>query len=300
MSSKFKTSLIIAAAIAVIGLVLALIAFLFGGMQPLTISKDGIKLANNDTIAFDNTYSNITSIDADLDFRDIIIKEGPQFRVQSKGVGTGFKAEDVNGTLTIKDNGKSSWFHFDIFNFTNEGTEHSDLIITCPKKEMAQVKINTDSGNIKASDINAKNLTLITDFGDIDIVGVIAGKANLDLDSGNLDIEDTNIDTIKFDLEFGDVDAKSLIARSVKGDLSSGSVDMRGRIVGPIDMDLEFGDIDLTLNGKEDQYSYELETEFGDIDLNGHETEGSIIKEYENKPKIKLNLSSGSASIKFI
>ncbi len=300
MNKTLKTSLIIAAAIAIIGLIITIIGFVAGGMQGVVFGSDGIKLASEDsnTKTLNESFVKIKSIDADLDLRDIILKEGTGFKVESKGVGKNFRVDDNNGHITLSEN-STTGFTLNLFGFW-ESHQYSDLVITYPAgTNFEDIKISSDSGTLTIADLNAKNIDLDSDLGDVELKNVIASRLSVKIDSGTLDLDQAKTDTFNFELGLGDLDAKNLTGKTVKGKLDSGSADIEGTITGPVEIYNDLGDVDMTLAGNEDSYSYELATDLGDVVLNGQDSSGNITKINGNKPLIKVTSDMGTVSINF-
>ena len=302
MNKTLKSTLIIAAAIAGIGLVMVIAGLAFGGMQSLSFDSDGITLAKDRAVnTINKSFDNISSLDVDVDLRDVILKEGSELIIQSEGVGPKFSAEDDGGTLTIRENDNHIRFNLNIsgFGFVSNNEEHKDLIITYPKGRLNDVNIYSDSGNITVSDLQTRSGKFDTDLGDITLTNTVCQSLETNLDSGNLSLEKVSMDTFKYNLSLGDVDGKNVTAKNVQGYADSGNTKIQGMVSGPMNVSCDLGDIDLILTGKESGYSYDLKTDLGDINLNGQKSESNIIKEYENKPTIKAEADSGSINIKF-
>ena len=300
MNRTLKNTLIIAAAVAVIGLIIAIIGFAAGGMQAIYIGSDGVKLASesDDSHSIDQPFADITSIEGDFDLRDIILKEGADFRVESKGVGKNFKIENVNGKLIMSDNANTG-FQLGLFGFSNSG-QHSDIIITYPAgTAFDSIEIDSDSGKITASDLRAGTLDLDSDMGDIVLSDMTADSMDANIDSGKLDLENVNIGDLKFQLGLGDFTADSYTGKKITGELDSGKAKLSGTVTGPVTITDGLGDVDLTLNGKESSYSYDLTTDLGDIDLAGTKTGSNFTKIYGNNPLLKITTDSGNIRIGF-
>lgn len=303
MNAKLKNSMIIACAIAIIGLILAIIGFVMGGMQGISVSADGVKISSVESNAkqLNETYSNINAIDADVDIRDIILKQGTEFKVESKGVGENFIAKVENNKLYIREE-EPTKFHISFINFgffTGKG-EYEDLIITYPANTSFQdINIESDSGIIKIGNAKISKLNLDADLGDIVLDNLRVDSLFANLSSGKLLLDKVHADTFKFEMDLGDMEAIDFSGRKIQGDSDSGSVKLIGTVTGPINIDSDLGDVDLRLNGKENQYSYELKVDLGTITLNGKETEGAITTIYDNKPLININNDSGDIDISF-
>ena len=301
MSRTLRNSLIIAAAIAVIGLIIGIVAFAFGGLLGVSIGPDGVMLAKErrDIRSISETYTTINSLDVNVDLRDVIIKHGDQFKIESKGVGKNFNLENINNNIIISEKGSTGNI-INLFNFTNERKTHEDLYITIPKSiPLVEIKVGVDSGKINISDVQADKIITDNDLGDVNISNVTANTVTATADSGSINLKNTNTSIFEFSGDLGDINAENITAREVKGNSSSGGVDISGTITGPIDISNDLGDIDLMLIGQEPSYSYEIETDLGDIEIDGKGYGSKVLKEYDNKPMIKLYADSGSVNIDF-
>lgn len=301
MNRTLKNTLIIAAAVAVIGLIMAIVGFVLGGMQSISVSADGINLTTKDNShsRFNQTYTGVTSIDVKVDLRDVILREGSELKVESKGVGKNFKAENKNGTLLISEGG-SGGFSFNIIGFVGNNKGHSDLIITYPANtKFEDINIESDSGEINVSDMQTSKLILYADMGSVNLNNIHANYLDTKLDSGNLSLKKVNAKKHDFHLDMGSLDAAEYTGGKIQGELSSGDADLSGIVTGPVDIYSDMGNVDLNLIGSENQYSYDLYVDMGDINLNGQKSDSTLTKVYENKPVIKINSDSGDINIKF-
>lgn len=302
-NTKRNRSLIIATAVATIGLILIVIGYVAGGMQGLSVSANGVELygKNGESVPLSETYSNVTSIDADVDIRDITLKEGTEFKVESKGVGKNFQTTLENGKLKISES-DSEGFSFSLFTigFFNGSDEYSDLVITYPAgSKFENVNIESDSGLVEISDAHISRLDLDNDMGDIKLNNIIVDSLNASVDSGKLTLDKVNADSFKFEMDMGNLKATNFTGGKVSGESSSGTVSIAGTVVGPVDIYNDLGNINLRLNGTENQYSYELESDLGSIKVNNKKSEGKLTTIYDNKPKIKLLCDSGNIDISF-
>lgn len=298
MNKTLRLSIIIATSVAIIGLIMATIGWIAGGMEPVTIGSNGIKVASDsDAKSIDESFDNINSIDIDVDVRRVIIKSGNQVRVTSKGVVKNFSVKDNNGTLEINEGKSDEKITFSIFGFGNESGSHEDLVITCPDDAINKINITSDTGDIDMSNLNIKDITTDSDTGHTKLTKIDSESIEVKSDTGDLTINKTVTDSFKFNLDTGDVKGENNRISSVNGELDTGSVNLKGQISGPITIKDNIGDVKLELTNREEEYSYNLVTDIGDINLNGQKINGSMIKEAPSKPEINIKNDTGSISI---
>jgi|GEM_PF-6986717 len=303
MNTTLKNTMIIAAAVAIIGLVIAIIGFALGGMQVVNVSADGISLEKQGegVIKIDESFDKdtINSIQGNFDLRDIELKTGTvgsEINVFSKGVGRSFNVENVNGVLTFTDN-KSTLFNFNLFGSYGNG-QFKKLIITYPVgTELNDVSIKSSSGDISISDLKADGMTINSDLGDVKFDNVTISKFSTDISSGNLKLINTNFKSMKFDLDLGDINASGYNGEEITGRLSSGDIKLEGILTGPVDITSDLGDLTFNISGNENMFSYDIKTDLGDVQLNGQKSGSSLMKIYENKPLFKVNSSFGDVRI---
>lgn len=301
MSRTLKSTFIIAAAIIIIGLMLIVAGVAMGGFKNIIFGSDGIHVDdNNKKQVVNEEYQHITSINVDVDLREVVLKKGDTFKVECHNTSnnTKIKVTEKNGELTVKEKSKIG-FNLNIFGFHWGTKDEDDLIITYPEHKMKDVTISADSGTIQVSDLVSDNINLNTDLGEQILKNVNAKSIKTTADSGTIELKNVHTDSLEFKASLGEIKAEKLIARSVTGSADSGSVNIHGKITGPVDINTDLGEIDMDLVGSEDAYSFELKTDLGEVELNGKDYGNNLIKEYENKPLIKAYADSGSISIDF-
>ena len=186
----------------------------------LPIHRIEVKLADSDICIenHDKDYIEVlhTAVNSDYDFT--VLKEGT-----SLSIGT----YDIN--------------KFDINKYIPFGTKSSvkDVTIKIPKGNEANIKINTDSGDMNIY-LNRNNLNLFTLQGDISVksnasnirINTTSGKINIDGVNDYIDIKtlasdiyvdslspELNIDTISGDFKFKLENSNNISINSVSGDI---------------------------------------------------------------------------------
>lgn len=309
MNSKLRTSMIIAAAVAIIGLILAFVGLAFGGMKAVSIGSDGIKLEGQDkgVIEIDKSFDpkTVKSIDGNFDLRDVIFKAAPagtEINVSSKGVSKDFFIENKDGVLTMADSHQGSTFsdfHFYLFNFYGSGP-WKDITITYPAgSEFEDISIHSDSGSINISDLKANDMKISSDLGDTKLDNVSTITLDHDSNSGNFNLINTNIKSLKFNMDLGDATATGYNGEEIAGSSNSGNVNFEGSIKGPVDISSDLGDVTFKIKGSEEQFSYDLSTDLGDVTLNGQGAGNNLTKTYEGKPLFKVENDAGNIKVEF-
>lgn len=299
MNRTLKSTMIIAVAVAVIGAIIAIIGISMGGIKTVTFGWGGVKVGEDTRgESFSQVYSGIKSMDIDVDLRDVVLVQGSEFKVECKDIGTDVKlvVTEEQGKLTVKDKWDKK-FSFNIFGFTFNNDGDTDVTITYPAGNMDDIKISMDSGSLEISDLVVGNLKLHSDLGNIKMKNIEAKSIDASLDSGDLDMYATKTKDLKYDLDLGSLYAEGFTAVNINGKISSGNTKIVGSFTGTADMSGDLGSVDLMLSGTEDQYSYDLAADLGNVKLNSQKTDGTIIKEYGNKPKMKIRTDSGDITI---
>lgn len=240
----------IALAVFIILIIINAILFLFG-----IIGGFG-----RETKDFSEYYSNINSIEIDVNASSVNIVKGDSFLVEAKGVSDNFRVNNRRNTLEIEED--AFWF------FNNNSGE---ITIYVPS-DLNELVIDGGSGEIKIEDIIADRLELDLGAGLIEIASSTFYKADIDGGVGVMNANDTSFTALELDSGVG-------------------SVTIAGEILGRSTIDGGIGEINLNLSN-ESLYKFIVDKGLGDITVNGTSISGT----YGNGENV-IDIDNGIGSV---
>ena len=240
----------IALAVFIILIIINAVLFLFGIIGGF----------NRGTKDFSEYYSNINSIEIDVNASSVNIVKGDSFLVEAKGVSQNFKVNNRRNTLEIEED--AFWF------FNNNSGE---ITIYVPS-DLNELVIDGGSGEIKIEDI-------------------IADRLELDLGAGLIEIKSSTFYKADIDGGVGVIDAIDTTLSSLELDAGVGSVSIDGEILGRSTIDGGIGEINLNLSN-ESLYKFIVDKGLGDITVNGTSISGT----YGNGENV-IDIDNGIGSV---
>lgn len=277
--------------------------------EPYVLEKT--KLDEFDNINLDVMYADVDIIPSDdfyLEYRLDGSQRTPEFNTDDK-------------TLTLKEkpnnNGKIMFFNFGDFTWGDDHYENEKYYVKLylpADKVYDEVKIYSDSGDVSAATLEAEDISLEVDYGDIDAEAIKGKTLSISMDSGNFKVKEVKADELSLTNEYGPTKIHTLDAGTAKIDLDSGdasvdkavvddltlsdsygevtfnyaditagsikmdSGDLRimDAVIGNLDVKSEYGSVDIQLRDDPASYSMKLKTEYGDVDV---PFDGSYISE---------------------
>ncbi len=226
----------------------------FGG---ITVGKS--KGVVSDTVTFEGS---VTEIDLIADFANVTVEPGNgpltvSYTMPKEQVPV---IEFDNGELTITR--KKGVFITN--NFLN--TDYSITVTVPAGTDLSSLKLNADAGNIKVSDLNAKNVSIDTDAGNVSVRKITATTISINTDAGNLDLDELTADKLSLDTDAGNIDLKSCNVGTFDVDLDAGNLEMYKCVIDSINADTDMGNIEAS---ESEIRSGSCTTDMGDIDLKG-------------------------------
>lgn len=183
----------------------------------------------------------LTEIDIEVDSANVIIEQG-----EEAAITYNFPAKD-KVSLTYE-NGVVKFEVKEGFSLFSSGAD-KEVKVTIPKdKELAIIKVETDSGNININNIKCEQITAEVDSGNINMANDIAKKLIVKADSGNINVN-------------GQIE-------NTDADVDTGNVTLEGDIY-IVKAESDSGDIVINSIKSQSQMRLELNTNFGDIIING-------------------------------
>lgn len=263
------------------------------------------------------------------------------------GTETGIRYEVKDQTLFVQQGNSAappskwfeniSWFSFGSNSLVQLGTDQKEYImIQVPKKELAEIALQTASGNASCENIQAGQLALKAEYGNVSVKDLQAGDLKIDMESGNLRLEkvsghscslsnedgDLTINGLALDgdlqmnVETGNIQLQDSSLQDLQLDGSYSFVSVRQCALRDIHMYLEsencmleetsfencsikseYGDVSMELKEPLQSYGYQLETEYGEITVDGRKL-GEMYDSLDDDTKRKICVQCEAGDIR--
>lgn len=318
MKKLSKAMTIIASSMIVVGILLAVIGLSAGAKLSITNSGAGFKVWDPEDRKVETfPLSAFTSMDVNMLDADIEIIPSNEYKLLiERHKDQEIIHEIKNNMLIIEEKERKT------SNFFNIGLGF----------------VNTTQTKIKIyipNDTNLSEVTLVNNFGDIRIDGMIAEKLDIHAADGDLTMNEMEINELKMVNQFGDisgnnVSAKDLMIEMTDGDAvfntistdsvvmkngfgdttfknltsqgmniesNDGDIEIHGLLLGTSIIHSSFGDVNMKLMNKEAELSYNIHNNFGDITINDNEFNTKAVQKVDSKDNLEITSKDGDVEI---
>lgn len=184
-------------------LTIFIISMIIGGIYLITSvfsTKSDNSIDKEINTLWMQSDENITSLDIEIKFSDLTIKNGDKFLVETNNKNIKYKYEDK--TLEIKEN------TYNLFNKNNIG----EIIITIPSNiRLDSIDIDNGAGSLNIENINANKFNLDLGAGVTIIDNIIVDSADINSGAGKFIIKFGKINNLDFDMGAGTAEITSII-----------------------------------------------------------------------------------------
>jgi DUF4097 and DUF4098 domain-containing protein YvlB len=275
------------AVILAVGIISAIVNLVFG---IVSFSSGRVTVGNHftarshmskkdwDTIDFDQTFSDVKSLNIDNSTGVLKIETGDTFRVEAEDVLEGFKAEVKNdGELYVTDN--DSDIRFFGFHFNGINNPNSKITIYVPEDFNAEeIKIESGAGTVSIDRLNTDYLYILAGAGNINADSITASEVKMDGGVGSVNFNDVN---------FTDADFSCGV----------GGVNVSGVMLGDNKFDCGVGSVDLNLTGDIADYDLDIDSGVGNIRVNGDKVRESELRNRSAANSIEVEGGVGDVNI---
>lgn len=242
------------------GIVLSAIGFGMGGVVTgITLGSNGLQVHTLNGTDGDKKQleegkeklETFKSMDVTLDYAEfkVVVSDhyGIEYKVD-KEYGIRFEVKD--GCLEVVQGNKKDKSQFNFINFGfnswNTAFDKQSVIIYVPENtDLKELSVISDSGNVTAGGFNAENLTVKADYGNVDIREMESIDMDLTLDSGNLEMQDIKTETIGIVNDYGNCNFENVsVKTAAKMELDSGNLTMENTDIKKLDAIAEYGNIE--------------------------------------------------------
>ena len=229
-----------------------------------------------------------------------VLSSDDEFRVESRNMRTeNFSCELRNGVLYISETseyasaGSRSWRGISntIRNILDLGqerrlgiTETSHLTVFIPDgKRLDYLHVSQNVGRINLDNINADQLTI-------------------ELDGGDVFVTEANCLSLDVDIALGNCRVSGLTADRVESSVDAGNLSLDGKITNTGKFKCQLGRIALQLDGRAGDYSIDAKTDLGSITIDGARVNSGSYRPLgtaSDAPRLSLDCDLGEISLNF-
>lgn len=274
-------------------LAISLCTIIFGmGLLVIAVAsgaewKDVAAYPNDALYSYDETFTDVKSIDMKIEYGEINLVEGDEFSVKADNMlDDDFEAYVKDGSWIIRENDTNDFhiFGFDfsakqMFRWNGDFTPH--YTITIPR------------------DFVAENVIIEIGAGDMLVESVNANQGIFTLGAGRITINELNItEKSEYNVGAGEMILENITANNVSVECGVGEVDIEGIISGENYIHSGVGSVNLNLQGNEDDYTYDVNAGIGSVRIgdNSYNNVSNKIINSGNDANY-LNLDSGIGDI---
>lgn len=280
MKKFVKVTLVTSLICFLLGIIICMIVGLNKGFQVLHTTDNwwnGRKPGVSATMNFDEAYSEeITALDVDFDYGELIIKSGDEFRVVGNDVVENTKSYVKDGTLKIEQTVYNGWTNWGSANLNNK----QKLEITVPE------------------DVYLDFFRLSTGMSETDIDGIMTRNAKFTFGAGNTNMNNVTADKVIIDGGVGDTRFTNVKFNDIDADLGVGNMWIKGEITGDCDIDTGVGNFDMEIIGNSDDYFFDVDSGVGGVNINGSRVSG-IYGRRNSDNKIEIDAGVGEVRVSF-
>jgi len=335
---KNKLILKIAAISLASGFVLAILGLIMGANLKGAYFKDGrVQLANEkETKITELNLSSFKNIDIESEYADIIFEQADSYGIDIYDNSNGVWEYSVeNETLKINNKEISIMLSFGI-NLNTDYKNNYVKIFLPQNAKMDEITINSVSGNMNISNINAENVELCNSYGNITLAKTTSNNLKINISSGNFTGEDLNLQNLYYenkygkgsfdkittqsfdatshsgglDLQnfhskdikifscYGDIVADNLYSAKIDIKAESGNVDIAGELQGENILRSSYGNITFKTTEQKSNYSYYALAKYGTITVDNENMGDNTSIKHDGNTQNNIDIEAVSGNIK--
>ncbi len=273
---------------------IALIAVGIGVAILVIAIASGASLKDLPTISYEESYSGVTSIDMDIEYGEVKIVEGDKFSIDAIRIPENELESyvDTDGTWVIRQDTKVSNFinffglRFSTGHFLNwNGDLTPEITITVPRNFVAE------------------DISLVINAGDVHADRIQATTGSFNVSAGLLVVDELDItEASDYIIGAGHMALKNVTVRNITVDCGVGDIIIEGKVFGDNDITCDVGRVELDIDGKVEDYSYDISSSIGNIDIDNnsyHNISNRIINNDQTENNLSLNCEIGNISVDF-
>ncbi len=272
----------------------ALIAIGIGAAILVIAIVSGASLKDLPTMSYEESYSDVTSIDMDIEYGEVKLVKGDIFSIDATQIPeNGLESYvDTDGTWVIRqdieDHNSMDFFgiHFSMGHIWSWNRDLNPRItITVPR------------------DFVAEDISLVIKAGDVQVDRIQATTGSFNVSAGRLVVEELNItEDSNYIIGAGSIDLKNVTVRNITVDCGVGDIAIEGNVFGDNEVTCNVGSVKMDINGNKEDYSYDISSSIGNIDIDNnsyHNISKRMINNDDAENNLSLNCEIGKISVDF-
>ncbi len=293
MNKTVKIILIIAVCLIPIGIIATIIGLRFGGQPGWSVDfSNGSFSSASDIVSETVDLEEFDSIDLATSTADVNIMRGDSYKIEYKArKGKEPTIRQESGKLTVTQ--PSMGFVMFSFGLTEENTYN--IYVPEDSKEI-ELHAKSSTGDILLDRIKVSG-RIEASTSDILLNDIEGKELEISVSSGDINGDKVKVEKTRFEGSTSDIAMLRLFSDDVYCHTSTGDIDINDSVVSNMRAEASTGDVTLQLNGKADDYSYNIKVSTGDIVVNGEESEKSFSKDNGSDNKIDINTSTGDVDV---
>jgi len=292
MNKTAKTILIIAICMLPIGVIATVLGISFGGRTGWRYEYGtGKGVVTSEAFSGSQKLDEFDSLDVEVRSAEVVIMRGDSFGIEySTYKGKEPVITQENGKVTVKQPPTG----FVMFEFGSH--DLNTFTITVPENSSEiSLNVRSSSGDVTLDRIKVSG-DVVSSSGDIMFNDIEGKEINATSSSGDINGDKVKVAKTRFESSSGDISMLRVYADDLLAVSSSGDTGVYNSAITNVDCEASSGDVDIELNGKADDYSYDLKASSGDIVVNGVEVEKNY-KEDGGNNSIIAKTSSGDVNV---
>jgi len=249
--------------------------------------KDVASYTNDALYSYDETYTDVKSIDMKIEYGEINLVEGDEFSIKADNMlDDDFESYVKDGTWMIRENDANDFhiFGFDfsaqqLFRWNGDFTPH--YTITIPRIFVAE------------------NVIIAIGAGDMEVESINASQGTFTLGAGRITIGELVItEESEYNVGAGQMILENITANNISVECGVGDVAIEGIINGDNYIHSGVGSVKLDLQGNEEDYTYDVNAGIGSVSI-GETSYNNVTNKIINSSNNAnyLNLDSGIGDI---
>lgn len=228
-----------------------------------------------ETTDFAQSYSQpITGLRVQNSVGEVRLVAGDEWRVEAANVTSSFKSEVQDGRLSIREDGRSFFFHLG-------GGRTSVITVYVPAGRLDSVFLDTGAGKVSVdAALEADTVRVDGGAGECRLTKVTAGSLKVDQGAGRADVLEGDVGRLELD---GGV----------------GSFRYTGRLAGDADIDGGVGEVRLELTGSASDFNYDVDNGVGDVRVDGDKLSDGKVQNPGASHTMKVDNGVGAVIINF-
>lgn len=289
-----RNYLLICGAMVGIGVIFAIIGFISGGLHRLPDLEqryDWIDFGGGRMVAVTEVRELEPFSDIDIDCRFSTVRLIPDEKAKTYRAEVTFNEKDgkpefqsKDGKLSVSD--KNAGNHYAVsLNFFGRSPEYGALNIYYPKKK------------------DLDNVNINCDMGDVDLSGIDAERVTIRCGSGEVNLEEVTSDFLEVKADMGSIKGTDLRTRGMDIGVQSGEIDLDGLFRGKNKVSCDTGSCRVRTKLPQSAYSIDTRIDVGEVNIGNETVSGGYKEKVENsnaKNSFALSCDYGEITLDFI